>query len=369
MAEKLRIGLIGTGQIAKNHLKRYADIPEAEIVAVCDIREDEARQVAEGLDSKPEVFTDFRKLLDMKDVEAVDVCLHNNLHAPVSVAAMEAGKDVFCEKPLAGSYADAHKMIETRERTGRILHMQSNPLFKDEMLAAERLMKEGHLGDIYYAKSSSYRRRGRPFVDGYGTPAFVQKKNASGGALYDMGVYHILRVLHLLGNPAIRTISGATHQQVAMYEDRRESSGYDVEELGVGFVRLEGDITFFIEEAWAINLGSTDGTKIVGSKGGLSLDDFAFHSTLGDMEMDAKFNLSAARTRWQRCGMVGNEHTNSNAHWVAVLQGRAQLIDTAAMGLNMMLMAEGIYLSQKLGREVTPDEVMEASKPTAMWDL
>lgn len=368
MPSKVKIGIIGTGQIGKAHLKRYAEVPNAEIVAVCDINETEARRVA-GMYGIEKVFTNFRDLLAIEEIQSVDVCLHNNFHAPVSIAAMEAGKNVYCEKPLAGSYADAKAMIAARERTGKMLYMQQRVLFREETKAAKALIDAGMLGKIYYAKSSSYRRRGRPFVDGYGTATFVQKQNSAGGALYDMGIYHITQILHLIGNPKPLSVSGATYQETPMYEDRRQSSGYNVEELGVGLVRLEGGIAFFIEEAWAIHLGGTDGSKIAGAKGGVSLAPFAYHTTVADMEMDGAFSLGAAHKRWTSCIKDFDAYLGAEEHWVAAQQGRVPLIDTAALGLNMMLIAEGIFLSQKLGREVTPAEIEAASVSTAIQGL
>ena len=368
MADKVKIGIIGVGQIGKGHVNRYLEIPGAEIVAVADINKEEAKRVGEQAHAK-HVFTSFRDLLKVDEIQAVDVCLHNNLHAPVSIAAMEADKHVYCEKPLAGTCADAKAMIEARERTHKMLLMQLSSVFSKETKSAKRLIDEGHLGKLYYAKSSNYRRRGRPYVDGYGTSNFVQKKIAAGGALLDMGVYSISQVLHLLGNPDVLTVSGATHQEVAMYEDRRKSGAYDVEELAIGLVRLAGGITFFVEEAWAINLGGTDGSKVVGSKGGISLNPFAYHTTTADMEMDGKFDLDAADTRWHRCQENFGGFDSPQHHWVAALLGRVKLIDTAALGLNMMKLAEGIYLSKQLGREVTAREVEDKSVSMAVKNL
>ncbi|MBM4020005.1 MAG: Gfo/Idh/MocA family oxidoreductase, partial [Planctomycetes bacterium] len=209
MADEVRIGIIGTGQIGKAHVKKWQEVPGVRIVAVCDADEAEARRVAAEY-RVPQVFKNFRDLLALKDVAAVDVCLHNNLHAPVSTAAMDAGKHVYVEKPLAGSYADARRMVEAADKTGRMLHMQLSTLYSMETRAARRFVDDGHLGRVYYAKSSGYRRRGRPYVDGYGTSSFVQKSVASGGALYDMGVYHIGQILYLLDNPPVRTVSGDT---------------------------------------------------------------------------------------------------------------------------------------------------------------
>ncbi len=368
VSEKVKVGIIGVGQIGKHHVERYRQIPAVEIVGVADINEAEARRVAEEARARY-VFKNFRDLLAVDEIQAVDVCLHNNLHAPVAIAAMEAGKDVYCEKPLAGSYADARAMLDAREQTGRKLMMQLATVFSKEAKAARRLVQEGLLGRLYYAQSSYYRRRGRPFVDGYGTANFVQKKVAAGGALFDMGVYHIAQILYLLGNPGVITVSGATHQEIAMYEDRRAASGYDVEELGVGFVRLEGGVSFFIEEAWAIHLPAGAASKVVGSRGGLSLEPFAFHTTIADMEADQTFDLNSADRRWHSCLRDYDAYDSPQSHWVAVLQGRVELIDTAALGLRMMQIAEGIYLSQRLGREVTAAEVEAASVSTAVRDL
>ncbi len=340
-------------------------MPGAEIVALCDLDEAAARKLAEAHDI-PNVFSDFRELLALDEIVAVDVCLHNNLHAPVSIAAMQAGKDVYCEKPLAGSYVDAKAMASAAADTGRTLAMQLATLFSPETITAKRLIDEGKLGRPYYAKSSSYRRRGRPFVDGYGAPNFVKKDVAAGGALFDMGVYHIGEILYLLGNPEVLTVSGATHQELDMYEDRRAESGYSVEEFAASFVRLAGGISLFVEEAWAIHLGGTDGSKIAGTEGGLTLSPLAYHSTVGDIEFDAVAQVKSAMTRWQRTSPEAQANLSSQHNWIAAHRGEAVLLPSAQIGLNTMLISEGIYLSQKLGREVTAAEVLENSVSTAL---
>src|SRR5262249_9624381 len=147
-------------------------------------------------------------------------------------------------------------------KTGKKLHIQLSTLYSVEHKTARRLISEGHLGKVYYARSFGFRRRGRPFVDGYATPSFVQKNNAGGGAMFDMGVYHLAQVLDLLGNPQVESISGATHQEIPMYEDRAKSSGYNVEELGLGFVRLAGGISLAIEESWAMHYDGSESTKV-----------------------------------------------------------------------------------------------------------
>ena len=356
----IRIGMIGAGQRGGHHLEDYQRVPGAEIVAVADINEALAQRVAAEF-KIPNVYTDYRDLLQRDDIEAVDVCLHNNLHRPAAVAAMEAGKHVLCEKPMAGSYADARIMYDTAQALGRKLSIQLFTLFKPETRAAKRLIDEGHLGELYHARSTGFRRRGRPYVDGYGTATFVQKRHAAGGALYDMGVYHIAGLLYLLGNPSVSRITGKTYQKTPMDPERETSSGYDVEELGLGFVHFTNDVTLDIIEAWAVHLDGFEGSSVLGTRGGVRLEPFGYYHNLGDLEMNSTADVEQIAYRWKNVHQGGDVYESSAHHWVAALQGRVELLPSAELALNTMLISEGIYLSDQLGREVTADEVREGS--------
>jgi predicted dehydrogenase len=365
MAEKIRVGVIGVGQIGKAHVDRYTRVPDAEMVAVADINEAEAQRVAQQY-GIPNAYGDFRQLLARDDIAAVDVCLHNNLHMPVTLAALEAGKHVYCEKPMAGSYRDAETMLETARRLGKMLSIQLNTLYANETKAARALIEAGMLGRVYHARSAGFRRRGRPFVDGYGTPNFVQKANAAGGAMFDMGVYHVARMLHLLGNPEVLRISGKTYQETPMDEARRERSGYDVEELGMGLVRMAGGLTLEVIESWAIHLDKFDGSYVVGSQGGVRLDPFGFFYSAGDLDINGGADMGGFDWRIHNVGVNGDAYDSPEKHWIAALQGRVPLLPTAELALGHMLIAEGIYLSDRLGREVAADEVKAASVSTAL---
>lgn len=365
MGKEIRLGIIGVGQIGKHHLNTYAQIPDAKMVAAADVNEAEVTKVAEQFKIE-HTYTDYHKLLERDDLDAVDVCLHNNFHAPITIAALKAGKHVYCEKPMAGTYIDACHMLETAESTGQKLHIQLSTLYSKEHKAAKHLIDSGALGQLYYARSFGFRRRGRPYVDGYGTPTFVQKQNSAGGALYDMGVYHIAQVLHLLGNPDVLTISGATHQAVEMYAKQRQDSGYNVEELGLGFARLAGGITFSLEESWALHFDGNESSRIHGSEGGLKLSPLTFFSFVNDVEASASLDAGGPDFRWHRWREDYDAYDGSQQHWIAALQGRVDLLPTAKVALNTMLISEGIYQSQELGREVTAAEVRERSKSTAL---
>lgn len=365
LTSPVRIGIIGCGQIAQHHLAAYANIPDAQVVACADIDESAARRSAEKF-GIPNVYLTGQEMLQRDDLDAIDICMHNNLHRSGTLAALESGRHVYCEKPMAGSYRDAQAMRDAARERGLRLHIQLAGLYTDETRAALELIRAGELGPIYHARSTGFRRRGRPFVDGYGKPAFVQKPNSGGGALYDMGVYHISELLYLLGNPRVTRISGKTYQELDMNADRRESSGYSVEELGLGFVRFEGNLTLDLMEAWAVNLGGFDGSCLLGAKGGLRLHPFSFHRTVGELDLNATAELNSARFRWNSVHGEGDLYGNSQIHWIASLLGKCDLLPTAEVALNTMLISEGIYLSERLGREVTAEEVAEHSVSTVL---
>src|SRR5581483_41186 len=147
---------------------------------------------------------------------------------------------------------------------------------------------------------------------------------------------------------------------------RKKISQYNVEELGLGLVNFKNKATLDIIEAWAINLDNMEGSTILGSLGGVRLWPFGFFSSLGDTELNAAVNLDDYHGRTHRLREDADAYDSSQQHWVAALQGRVPLLPTAEIALNTMLVSEGIYLSEKLGREVTAAEVIKASKSTAV---
>lgn len=363
--KEIRVGIIGTGIIAHQHMNMYKDIPGVKVAAACDIRPDVLEEFC-GKYGIEESYADYRELLKRDDLDSVDVCLHNNLHAPVAIEVMESGKHCYCEKPIAGSYADAKSMIDAAEHFGKKLHVQLSFLYGSEAWAAKSIIDNGYVGKIYHARSCGFRRRGRPYVDGYGEKEFDSKYWAGGGALFDMGVYRISQILYLMGLPKLERVSGQAYQEVEMDENRRGISRFDVEELGVGFAKFENNITMDIIESWAVHLGALGESVICGDKGGISLSPVTYHSNMADLAMDASFELGGDDYRHHQLDPKFEHMDNSQKHWIYALRGEVEQIDTPAIALDTILLSEGIYLSGKLGREVTADEIRAMSRSTAV---
>ena len=361
----VRIGIIGTGIIAREHLEKYAKIEGAQVVAACDIDEQKLGDACDAFGIQHR-YTDYRRLLERDDLDAVDVCVHNNLHAPIAIDVMRSGKHAYCEKPMAGAYADAAAMRDAAKSLGKMLHIQLAFLYSPETHAAQRLIQAGRLGNIYHARSTGFRRRGRPFVDGYATKEFNSKAMASGGAMYDMGVYHISQLLYLLDCPRLVSVSGQTYQELEMDAERRAISGFDVDELGVGFARFENGLTLDIIESWAIHADPFEGSLIAGSKGGLRLQPLKFMSFQDDMAMTSQFELEKDDWRFHQLNPALSAYDSSQKHWIAALRGEVPLLPTADIALQTMLVSEGIYRSGALGREVTVAEMINESMSSAL---
>ncbi|HIS47467.1 MAG TPA: Gfo/Idh/MocA family oxidoreductase [Candidatus Scybalocola faecigallinarum] len=363
--KEIRVGIIGTGIIAHQHMKMYQEIPGVTVAAACDIRADVLEKFCDEYNIKDR-YADYRELLKRDDLDSVDVCLHNNLHAPIAIEVMESGKHCYCEKPMAGAWIDAKAMADAAKYFGKKLHIQLSFLYGGQALAARDIIAGGHLGKIYHARSCGFRRRGRPYVDGYGEKEFDSKYWAGGGALFDMGVYRISQILYLMGLPKLERVSGQIYQELDMDPGRREISGFNVEEFGAGFAKFENNITMDIVESWAVNLGNLGDSVICGDKGGLTLSPVAFYSNIADMDMDAVFDIGGAEYRHHQLDPKYEHMDNSQKHWIYALRGEVEQIDTPQIALDTLLLSEGIYLSGRLGREVTADEIMAMSQSMAI---
>ena len=367
-AREIRVGIIGTGIIAHTHMEGYQPIPGVTVVAACDI--DRAKREAfcarYGIEHQ---YDDYRELLARDDLDLVDVCLHNNLHAPIAVAVMASGRHCYCEKPMAGSYRDAVAMRDAAQHFGVHLHIQLAMIYGGQVRAARALIAGGHLGELYHARSYGYRRRGRPYVDGYAEKAFVSERWAGHGALYDMGVYHISQMLYLLGRPQLERVSGATYQKLAMDEARRAESGFDVEEMGVGFAKYEGGLTLDVLETWAAHTLPFPPSTLYGARGGLRLEAdgrVALQHEVEGYMADTLLDVGGKDYRDRRFDSDFAHHENSQAHLIAALRGECEAIDTAGLALDTMLVSEGIFLSNQLGHELTAEEIRELSVSNAL---
>lgn len=378
----VEIGIVGAGNRGQIHTEAYDGVDDAAVVAVADIDEEAATNLADEYDV-PAVYGDVRDMLADADVDAVSICVHNNLHRPIAEKAAAAGCHVFCEKPMAATYTDAKAMVEVADREGVHLGVQNVNLFTDETRAAKRLDNAGQLGDTYYARGAYSRRRGRPYVDGYGTPEFVSMESSGGGPVIDIGVYVVGQLLYLLGNARVERVSGTTFEYTedsyaakltgdnrSTYTERLAESGYDVEDAGVGMAHLADGSVLEVRAAWHAFLPK-EPTVLAGSQGGVQLDPFEFYRTVEDYEATMSFDINEFERRHGLIesddGYNGDHDVDQFGHWIATLDGSAEEpVPTGDLALNAMRVVEGIYLADEADRELTAEEIAERSESTAV---
>lgn len=262
---KLRAGVIGLGMGAA-HVKGFQAHPEAEVVAVADVDEAKLQKRGDKLGIEKR-YTDAVEMLDTESLDIVSVATPNKFHMPLTVAALEKGAHVLCEKPMAMNAGEAREMINAAERAGRRIMINFSYRFTDQSWALRKCVDEGLIGEVYFARTIWHRRRGMPGFGGW----FGRKDLAGGGPLIDLGVHRLDLALWLMGHPRPVLVVGSTYDRIASPIARAEGKDFDVEDLAAGFVKFESGASLVIEASWAAHIaeGELMETRLLGEKGGL----------------------------------------------------------------------------------------------------
>lgn len=345
--KKLKIGIIGTGWPGRQHALALRKIGAAELYAVAEL--DEMRRAAFEQEFAPEKsYRDYAELLRDPQLDAAIVCLPNYLHFPASLAALEAGKHVLCEKPPTMSAAEMKVLREQAAERNLIYYFSRQFRFTPAMRAAKKAIAEGRLGRIYYAQATFIRSRGIP---GWGGGWFTEKKRSGGGALIDIGIHALDAVWYLMGSPRPVSISAKVFRNFAHLVN---VPVFDVEDAAFAFIRFENDAVVHLETCWAGNL--TDeipprqyfGQELVnsiiyGTTGSVRLKPLTlFEDREGTI---TSFPLEAAEDEpggfeLQLCNFIDAVH------------GEVAPINNAEQAVELMEMIDGVYASSELGREV-----------------
>ena len=254
---KLRIGIVGLGFIGtQKHLVGLAQhFDKCEIVGFCDFEIDRAQAAKDGYGSSDSyVTTDYRDLLSDASLDVIHVCTWNTNHAEITCAALEAGKHVLCEKPMAVTGADARRMVETSERTGKKLSVGFQYRLRKESQFLRKVIDEGRLGEIYAAKAHATRRRGVPIWG-----VFTDKEKQGGGPLIDLGGHAIDLALWYMGNYEVKTVTGVVNYKLGDKPEGNmggpwDPATYSVEDSAFGFVTFTNGASLFVEASWALNI-------------------------------------------------------------------------------------------------------------------
>lgn len=274
----VKIGIIGCGGIANGkHMPSLKKIKNVQMVAFCDIIEERAVKAAEeyGVEGA-KVYTDYKELLKDRDIEVVHVCTPNRSHAFISIDAMEAGKHVMCEKPMAKTYKEAKEMLDTSERTGMKLTIGYQSRWRADSLYLKKMCEDGELGEIYYGKAIALRRRAVPTWG-----VFLNEYEQGGGPLIDIGTHALDLTLWMMDNYKPKMVVGTTFEKLKNQKDCGNAWGdwdpkkFTVEDAAFGFIVMENGATIMLESSWALNIRNSKEaiTMICGTEGGADMFD------------------------------------------------------------------------------------------------
>jgi len=265
MTEKVKCAVVGLG-MGVGHALGYVGNDRAELVGVADLDPGRFGRVKEVA---PDVacFTDFQQMLEQTAPDVVSVALPNFLHEPVSVAALEAGAHVMCEKPLAHTLESALRIQHAAAASGKQVFMNLSQRFSEKNMQARALFEAGAFGEMYHGYTEWTRRDWMPGFGGW----FGQKEKSGGGPLIDLGVHKIDLALWLMGRPKPLTVSGTTHYQRGVPLAKKQGAAFDVEDFACGFIRFENGASLVFEISWAgYQQGhSQESMRLIGTHGGL----------------------------------------------------------------------------------------------------
>ena len=289
----LRVGIIGTGGIAQGaHIPGYQNAEGVELFAACDVIEERARAMAEKFDI-PHVFTDYNQMLQLPELDVVSVCTPPFAHKDAAIAALQAGKHVLCEKPMALDSTEARAMVdawyEARASHGNAFSIGFQSRFGRQAQLLKRFIDAGELGELYYGRTAALRRRGIP---GWGV--FTDKSKNGGGPMIDIGVHALDLALWFLGHPEPESVYGVTYRKFGNRSGIYNPWGswdpqkYDVEDSAFAMIRFRNGTTLQLECSWALNIErSMSQTILAGTEGGAQLHPFKIfqekHGTILDV--------------------------------------------------------------------------------------
>lgn len=278
---KLKFGIIGCGGIANGkHFPALAKLSDkVEIVAFCDTVIERAEKAAKEYGTADALVTeDYKALLAREDIDVIHVLTPNISHSYITVDALEAGKHVMCEKPMAINYAEAKEMLDAAQRTGKKLTIGYQNRFRADSLATYDACSKGELGDIYFAKAHAIRRKGVPTWG-----VFPDKSKQGGGPLIDIGTHALDLTLWYMNNYKPKSVLGSTYQKLkdnpmANMFGPWNPDTFETEDSAFGLIKMENGATIFLEAAWALNMINPKEAQVTlcGTEGGAEMFGKAF---------------------------------------------------------------------------------------------
>ena len=356
MAKLIKVGIIGCGGIANGkHMPSLAKVTDCEMVAFCDIIPERAEKAAKEFGAEgAKVYTDYRELLKDETIDVVHVCTPNRSHSFITVDALEAGKHVMCEKPMAINSAEAKKMLDAAARTGKKLSIGYQSRFRPDAQYMKEEAEAGTFGEIYYAKATAIRRRAVPTWG-----VFLNEYEQGGGPLIDIGTHALDLTLWMMNNYKPKYCVGTTYHKLNNDTDQANMWGnwdpekFTVEDSAFGFIVMENGATIVLESAWALNsLDVREAvTSVCGTKGGADMNDgLRLNGVRNGRQFVTTPSFKAGGVAFND-GKKGDSPADiEERQWIEAVRNDTQPLTKPEEAFCVTRILEGIYESAKSGK-------------------
>lgn len=356
MSEKvIKVGIIGCGGIANGkHMPSLKKVKDCEMVAFCDIVEERAIKAAKEFGTADaKVFTDYKELLKLEEIDVIHVCTPNRSHSFITVDSLEAGKHVLCEKPMAINSAEAKKMLDAAKRTGKKLSIGYQSRFRRDAQYLKKEAESGRFGDIYYAKATALRRRAVPTWG-----VFLNEYEQGGGPLIDIGTHALDLTLWMLDNYKPKYCVGTAYHKLNGMTDQANAWGnwdtekFTVEDSAFGFIVMENGATIVLESAWAINSLDTREavTSFCGTLAGADMiDGLRINGVKHNTQYVEKPDFSVGGVAFND-GAAGESAADAEERlWIEAVRNDTEPVTLPEQAYCVTRILEGIYESAKTG--------------------
>ena len=355
-SKKVKIGIIGTGWIAANHIAEYLKMPDVEVVALADLVPGKAEAFGKKYGCDARCYLSGHEMLEAEELDGVSVCTYNTQHAPCTIDALEHGVNVMLEKPFTVTLDEAIEIMKAEKKSGKILTIGFQPRLSENMQMIKKIVDSGELGKVYYIQTGG-GRQGRDIPVPFGT-SFIAKETGGVGSVGDIGCYSLDMVLNAVGYPKPLTVSGYTSdffgKDPAPYPGPPEyAEAFGVDDFAAGFVRLEGGIILDFRIAWAQHVDTFGDTLIVGTKGTLKIPSMPCYN--GDLPSALKLHTEIAGKMVEvdipktKCPNLFYQKLRSFVD--SIKNGGEATIPSSQIVINQAII-DGIVKSSQLGKEI-----------------
>ncbi len=349
--KKLRVGVIGVGNISKHHINGYIKNPNVELCAFCDINKEQLEKMGKTY-NVDHLYTDVDEMLAKENLDGVSVCTWNIAHSTSAIKALNAGVHVFTEKPMAINLEEAKKMKEAADKNGKLLMVGFVCRHDRDSKVVKEFADKNYFGDFYYVRTEYLRRNGNP--GGW----FANKELSGGGPVIDLGVHFIDLARYIMGNPKPVSVYAVTYEKLKDRSNIKGSRSYTsvgktekdvctVEDLASALIKFDNGATLKVEVSFALNIKQDSCTlDLYGTKGGVKMyPELEMYTEVNDYLADVKlpdvkpYEFSEA-------------FEAEIDHFVDCILNGTKCMAPAEDGIEIMKILDGIYKSAEIGKEV-----------------